>query len=103
MAAPGYAVLAAVAAGLARLDRHIVAFTRPRGLAAAETALTLAVARRLWVIVVVLGALEEDVRARLERSGLLALVAGDEAGFAEELSRALLARRPSLVALRPGA
>ena len=102
-AAPGYAVMAAVAAGLAHPDRHVVAFTSPRGLAAAETALTLAVARRLSVIVVVLGALEEDVRARLERPGLLALVSGGEAGFAADLSRALLSRRPSLVAVRPGA
>jgi acetolactate synthase-1/2/3 large subunit len=75
----GYAVLAAVAAGLSDPARPVVAFTTPVGLAAGTAALGLARAPSLPVVVVVLGA------------------SPDEAVFARELARALAAGGPAVV------
>lgn len=76
----GYAMLAAVAAQLADPDRRVVAFTTLAGRAMAEPALALARALALPIVAVVL------------QPPL------DEAAFAANFSRALLARRPIVVA-----
>jgi thiamine pyrophosphate-dependent acetolactate synthase large subunit-like protein len=75
----GYAILAAVAAQLADGERRVVAFTSPIGLAAGTSALALAEALGLPIVVVVLGG------------------APDEAAFARDFARAFLARRPVVV------
>jgi acetolactate synthase-1/2/3 large subunit len=79
MATPGYALTAAVAAQLAHPDRRVVAFTSPVGLAAAESARSLAEALGLSIIVVVLGAV------------------ADETAFTAEFARAFAARRLTIV------
>jgi acetolactate synthase-1/2/3 large subunit len=56
----GYAILAAVAAQLADPDRRVVAFTTPLGLAAGGAALALARERALPIVVVVLGAAQDE-------------------------------------------
>jgi acetolactate synthase-1/2/3 large subunit len=96
-AVPGYALLAAVAIGLQRPERAVVAVTSPSGLRAGEAMLVLAERLALALTVVVL-----DAGAAMPApAGIEPSVCRDEAGFARAFSRALLDGRLAVVAFQP--
>jgi thiamine pyrophosphate-dependent acetolactate synthase large subunit-like protein len=95
---PGYAVLAGVAAQLARPERRVVAFTSRRGLAAAEAWLAQTVARGLPIVVVTLDVLDDATAAGVERAGMRLFTSRDEPDFALAFSRAFVGGGAAVVA-----
>ena len=95
---PGYAVLAAVAAQLAHLDRRVIAFTSARGLTAVERRLAHVAALGLPIVVVTLDSLDPVTAAGAESVGIEPFACRDEQDFAVALSRAFLQRRPAVLA-----
>ena len=94
---PGYAVLAALAAQLARADRRVVAFTSAAGCDAGAWALQLAARRGLPLVVVVFGELDAGIAAHMEHAGVTVLPCRGERDFARNFSRAFLMGRPAVV------
>jgi acetolactate synthase I/II/III large subunit len=98
-APPGYAVLAAVAAQLARSERRVVAFTTAPGLDAAQATLSRGAARGLPIVVVVLDPLDRAATTRLGGIGVQPFLARGESDFALVFSRAFATARPAIVAV----
>jgi acetolactate synthase I/II/III large subunit len=99
LATPGFALPAAIAASLATVDRHVLAFAGAAGLRA--TAAEMATAARLGtpVIVVMLG--EADLAAAVSvaarAAGIRDVSAATETAFRFALEGALGAARPTLI------
>jgi thiamine pyrophosphate-dependent acetolactate synthase large subunit-like protein len=103
LAAPGFALSAAIAASLVRPDRHVVCFTDPSQLAAASTALETVSRLGARIAIVAFAAEGADAAALMRQAadvGLAVCDADNETTFARGFGRALATPRASLIFAR---